>query len=220
MSLKVPPQSSLRLPTRFTASKSVRRRIYGIAGAAAFSLGMASPVLADLGSGDETRTAVSGYGGVASDAFRINLGNRGIQEIAWEELSDKPCYFGVTGKNPDVAPSKWTDNESICGGNSRIDSRKTVKFKDNPRYFVRGISVCTNNRSNHRLKGIKIYAAKLPAHNSRVDELTVTKKKEHTNCRTWHSPVYCPANEVAFGMDMRVKDGAVVGIALRCAPRT
>lgn len=160
---------------------------------------------------------MSGYAG--TDTVLINLGDRGIQKIAWQELSDRPCQFFVTGKNPDVSPSEWTDNEGFCGGISRSDSHKEVKWPDNPRYFVRGISVCTNGKSNHRMKGLKIYAAKLPAGSDAVDNLTVTDKAERTNCKDWHGPVYCPSGMVAFGMELRVKDDAVVGIALRCTPR-
>ena len=46
-----------------------------------------------------------------------------------------------------------------CAGNP--GNRKEVGFWDNPRYFVRGIAVCSSKTGNkERRKGIKLYAAK------------------------------------------------------------
>lgn len=179
-----------------------------------------NPAVASLDGNTASHTAVSGYAGSASDAFHVSLGDRGITQIAWEELSDRGCFISVTGKDPDNASDTSSSvNGDHCHGISRVDSRKTVKFKDNPRYFVRGIAVCTNNKSNHRLKGIKIVAAKLPTGNDDVQTLTVTNKKDRTNCKNWHQTVYCPSNKVASGLNVKVKDSAFVGIGLQCKAR-
>jgi hypothetical protein len=169
--------------------------------------------------GGVTNTAVSGYAGAASDAFSMSISEKGITAIDWEELTDHPCWIRISGKDPDDASDTRTYENDICGGTSRPDSHKSVEFKDNPRYFVRGISVCTNNKSNHRMKGLKIYASKLPTGNDDVEVLTVTNSKEHANCANWHTPVYCAADKVASGVNVKVKDGSIVGIGLQCKGR-
>lgn len=166
-----------------------------------------------------SETAISGYGGVASDSFTLDLGDEAMNEIAWQEGWDQPCYFRIRGKDPDDASSTDSRVENFCDGGLTAYSQKTVDFEDNPRYFVRGISVCNNNNANHRLKGIRIYASRLPVGNDDVETLNVTDVKERSNCDIWQPAVYCPANEVASGLQVRVKNGAAVGLGLVCKAR-
>lgn len=187
--------------------------------AAVAALGTPFVASAELDASTVSNTAVSGYAGQASEAATVSLGEKGITQIAWEELSDKPCHIELVGKDPDNASDTQWGVEDVCGGISRVDSRKTVKFKDNPRYFVRGIQVCSNNKNNHRLKGIKIFAAKLPAGNDDIQTLTVTNKKERTNCKNWHQAVYCPSNKVASGLNVKIDDHSIVGLGLECKER-
>lgn len=179
------------------------------------SLALATPAQASL-TGSVHVTDVSGYGGTST--VTVDLDHRGITKFRWYELYDSPCAFEATGKDPDDASDERGSWYRACD-NYRRDSEKIVRFKDNPRYFVRGLSVCTNGKKNHRLKGLKIWAAKLPAGNGVVDELTVTSKKERTNCKNWHGPVYCPDDQVASGVQLRMKDDSIVGVALECRRR-
>jgi hypothetical protein len=95
-------------------------------------------------------------------------------------------------------------------------SSRTVSFTYDVRYFIRGIAVCNNNNSNHRLKGIRIYPAKVWVTQQRVDELTAKEEASHTNCASWSSAEYCPANQVASAIVVHHSDKEITGLALRC----
>lgn len=165
-------------------------------------------------------TGISGYPGNDNDSFFLRLSEGyGVTEIAWEELNDRPCFITIDGKDPAHGSETTHSTESDCGGKSRIDSRKTVRFKNNPRYFVRGVAVCSNNKKNHRMKGVKIYAAELPSGTSSVEKVSATFSKDHANCRNWHTPVFCPSGKVAHGLNVEFSDGSIVGLGLHCQGR-
>ncbi len=98
---------------------------------------------------------------------------------------------------------------------SLSDWTKAVRFNGNPRYFIRGVAICNNNKGNQRLKGVRIYAAKVWATEERVDGLTSSEAEDHPNCSTWDNPVYCPANNVASAVVVHHNGGRLP--VWRCA---
>ena len=108
----------------------------------------------------------------------------------------------------------------ICGGSAVpfvVGSlTKTVSFDGNARYFVRGIAACTNTRSNHRVKGVWIYAAKVWATQEQVDALSASDQEDRPNCDQWHSAVYCPTGQIASAIVAHHSDREITGLALRC----
>ena len=197
---------------------STPRRLVGVF-AAGMSAFVPTVATANLDNDTESTTAISGYSGYADESFTLDLGDEGITEISWQEGWDQPCYFQIRGKDPDDASDTDTETRNFCDGGLTAYSQKTVEFEDNPRYFVRGISVCNNNNDAKRLKGIKIYASKLPVGGDDVDVVGVSDMQDRSNCDIWQPAVYCPSGKVASGLEVRVKNGSAVGLGLVCKAR-
>jgi len=175
-----------------------------------------------------TTTTVSGANGDASTEV-AGAASRGVYGMKWSETADMPCYWEPQWRNInngyDVSGGVAYNG---CRGGSRSDT-KTVLF-DNPRLYVRGVAVCKSTDSL-RVKGIKIYPAKVWATKAQIDSITTPKVEQRTNCGTWKSPVYCPRGTVAtsvvfhhsadsgvkfVGVAVPVYGDSVVGIALKC----
>jgi hypothetical protein len=177
-----------------------------------------------LNSGNST--AISGYVGDPGESFTITLYDGGvITEVHWSEWYDKPCLIGIRGRDPEGGNATW-DERNLCGlERDEPQNAKSVGFFSNSRYFVRGLSVCSNDRLNHRMKGIALLAAKLPPDSSEIIPIAYPDTDpqdgtaRHVNCKDWAEWVYCPSTQVAYGLDVHVKDGAIVGLALRCVGR-
>jgi hypothetical protein len=164
-------------------------------------------------------TGISGFAGKPSEARVVDIKEAAVTRVLWREHWDKPCQVTITGKDPDDARPTVDIGAYICLGGGAPLSAREVSFEGNPRYFVRGISVCTNNRDNHHLKGMEIVATRPQPDSTTVETVTVTDKASHPNCATWHPAVFCAANMVANGISLEVEDKAIVGMRLRCVAR-
>ena len=103
------------------------------------------------------------------------------------------------------------------GSSGNPGNRKEVGFWDNPRYFVRGIALCSSKTGNkERMKGIKLYAAKARLTKSEVEELTTAVIEDHTNCGTWNAAVFCPADQAATALIIHRADRSITGLGLKC----
>ena len=162
------------------------------------------------------QTAVSGNHGGTTWSFGID-GTRGITGLSIGEKSDDPCYMSLEKKDDDDGSDTTSPYTSQCnGGAHSVDLN--VSFPNNPRYFVRGISVCLSNSG--KVKGVAIVAAKLPAGSSDVEELVDFTSDQLTNCSTWKPWVYCPTNSIAQGMLIEADGDTFVGLALDCDYRS
>ena len=151
----------------------------------------------DWKNGTESETAVSGVRGTIRHS--LDIGQQALRGLTWSERYDRPCYFKTLnrdlddGKDLTVSPY-WNG----CGDN--WGNTKQVDFDNNARYYVRGLAVCdSKNAGNDRVKGIRIYAAKVWKTKKVIDPLSVKSEAKHANCDTWRSAVYCPSNAVAHG---------------------
>jgi hypothetical protein len=183
-------------------------------------------------------TAVSGYSSSSTTTIGPwEAGFGALFGIRWTELSNKPCHFVVEIRNLETGTPSSHSNDSVdlCEPNepSAFDLVgtihmvlgdveealwKTASFESNPRYVMRGVAVCTNGNANHRLKGIRVYAAKVWKSSDQVDALTITEQRSRPNCDVWASPVYCPANNVVTELVVHHTNGAATGLGLRCRP--
>lgn len=178
-------------------------------------------------------TDVSGFRGSVQWVTELPGPNL-LKGIKWAEHSDKPCVLAlVIGQmwQPSIrydAPAAW----ERCGGNQSsavllIDnSMRMAQFTDTYEY-VSGISVCTNNADNHRLKGISLEGSIVryfPAGNGITEHFSVhalsatntRSARQPSNCNRWHNAVRCPSEQVAVGLAINYEDDAMVGLALRC----
>ena len=185
--------------------------------------GSASAVTAQRTVDPVSTTAVSGY--TSSDVTWLSVGGAGnvaIKGLTWREDADKPCHMAISERGLAEATPWDAPSMDICGIVSSYliatATERVLSFDANPRYFLRGIAVCNNDKSNHRLKGIRIYAAKVWSTQQQVDELTMSQQTSLTNCDRWDSAVYCPADNVASAVVVHHNNKEITGLALRCRP--
>jgi hypothetical protein len=172
--------------------------------------------------GDQsTRTSYSGWAGTISTTGEVGMiegGMSGLIGITWYEDSDQPCHLGTHLRTLTQGSEAYIDGDfKHCAGNP--GNIKSVGFWDNPRYFVRGIAVCSSRTGkSERVKGIKLYAAKAWLTKPEVEELTTAVMEDHTNCGTWNAAVFCPADQAATSLIIYRADRSITGLGLRCRP--
>lgn len=179
--------------------------------------------------GGESETASSGKSG----GVRQYIGedpSAGLRGVTWYEAGDVPCRFDshirfaangyhiATGRYfSGCGPSTWGNKKSVM-----LDSDSNLS----PREFVRGVAICDNNANNHRLKGIRLYSAKVWTTKKQVDALNGSVSDKHTSCKVWKPAVYCASGTVATTMVLHVDrqsgtfggwSDAVQGISLICS---
>jgi hypothetical protein len=125
-----------------------------------------------------------------------------------------------------IAPAAHFRQRSKENGLSWLecDSPRSILsagFSENPRFFVRGIEVCTSSveKNFERVKGIRVTGAKVWQARERVDELRRTDDRTRPNCPpdSWHRPAFCNTGFVAQGLNMYSnEEGALTGIGLHC----
>jgi hypothetical protein len=91
---------------------------------------------------------------------------------------------------------------------------------------VRGISICDNGTDNHRLKGIRLYKAKIWKTKKQIDVIDGYVGASHpANCEVWKKAVYCPTGMIATSLILHTDtqgvwtgawSDAVQGISLIC----
>ena len=187
--------------------------------------------------------AISGNGGyaapldieIASILHRINLAEKGdrpclVQARYWFERStnDQPPELETSGDNA------WanTCNGSLTSGTGALRSPANNKAaaipgrvepdSDGARRAAVGVAVCLNGKRT-RVKGIRIYGAKIEANGQIVRESALNDDFQRTNCKTpWASASMCGNLRVVTGLDLQFSKplgnskNELVGIGVRC----
>ncbi len=164
-------------------------------------------------------TPVSGYDG-RLEALELGTANGQAVYGLWSrESGNRPCQLAVRARNLNANSTDATagDIATDCTSGTKM---LEVNFSDNPRYFVRGIGVCSSKTGNKkRMKGFKIVAAKVWQTKRQIDDLATTETDTRNNCAgDWHDTVYCDPGDVASGVNVywdRDED-AITGLGLRC----
>lgn len=142
----------------------------------------------------------------------------GITGIEWWERADKPCRIQARSLSLDPTIGKASSNDkSICNGDS--GNGKSVSFVGS-RNYLRAVAACTNDKkdsSNNRLKGLRIYPARVDADGT-VTALSTYEEVRHTNCPAsgWHPVASCPAGHIATGLRVHHNGDWFRGISLKC----
>lgn len=157
-----------------------------------------------------------------------------LQEIRWTEYADQPClltittgsfYGGQSYFRPELKICDWPSytlsdppslKEIMRGSFEEVASWKTVKFANNPRYFIRGVAVCKSSKDNNRIKGIRIYPAKVWTSPRAIDVINAPDEASRTNCGTWDAPAFCPANYIAVELMVYHRLHQITGLGLTC----
>jgi len=172
------------------------------------NIAMAEPVL----TGTLHKTNISGFLGNKREVIGSTSKYHAISSIVASENADKPCWLRLykgSLNTQDNFLSNWFDQ---CGPSTNM---KLVGYGEYSSIKVRGVRVCTNNKDNHRLKGIRLYGAKVNK-NGTLTIQTGYDEFKRTNCKAWHKPVYCPSNMVATKLIVEYSGDGINGLGLKC----
>ena len=169
---------------------------------------------------DVSSTAISGF-----DASQRTIKEPGdsaiLSGLEMDETGDKPCFIRAHWWRftPENVPQELTTVFNICP--KSLDGDKSILFPNarDTKTGVRAIQVCNNGQNNHRLKGVKIFAASIDQNQSgKVVSSNSTRSFERTNCNPpWKAVRECPGSEVAVGLIVEHTAEEVTGLGLRCA---
>lgn len=118
-------------------------------------------------------TPISGFPGDHLTQEKLNFGlHQGIAWLDFGENNNIPCYLGINARNLDGQSDKEEKGLSW----QKCDAPRSILsdgFSENPRFFVRGIEVCTSGveKNFERVKSFRVTAAKVWQTRERVDEL-------------------------------------------------
>lgn len=172
---------------------------------------------AEQGSNVNT-TAVSGFSG---SAVTVNLESPlALTGIGTRENGDKPCQVTYSFRNLNSGSGQAGRDTNLTCVSGNSSSRKDAILGDN--FYVYSVQVCTtnvNNTARSRVKGIRIWGARVNPDNSNVRRTQTQQSFERTNCPNdgWRNRVRCPKNKVAVGLELHEGERGLSGVALICA---
>lgn len=157
----------------------------------------------------------SGYGPTDILEPTGGLNYQGLYQVSMWEDTDVPCKIQAKFRhlNTYVGKQVTWDNFGQCGVNA--STKRTVKFTDTESY-VRGVNVCLNNAGD-RVKGMRIYGAKLNRSTGALTNLSGFKGWSRPNCDDWQTIRYCPPGKVATRLIVEDEPGnGIQGVRLTC----
>lgn len=170
--------------------------------------------------GPNDDTPVSGF--TAANRILREPGSHAIlYGLDFDEVGDKPCLIVAHWWRftDDGKPQDFTTRFDICS--SPADGDKSIVFANarETKTGVRGIQVCNNSSSNHRLKGAKILGATIDGVTGAVQSTGTSKSFERTNCSPpWKATRTCEAGQIAVGLFIEHSSEEITGLALDCSP--
>ncbi|MDR4516316.1 MAG: hypothetical protein MRK00_02835 [Nitrosomonas sp.] len=179
--------------------------------------------------GTDSETAISGKSGIKQQATitKVSSNTFAMRGLEWKEGGDLPCRIQTLLRSLNDGsdtPTGWYWQE--CPGEN-WGNKKEASLDSNSRYYVRGLAVCdSKNKGNNRIKGIKVYAAKVWKTKEQIDLIKSPVAASHANCGTWKPAVYCPSGSIAHGVIIHTEletalfggsGKSAVGFALKCA---
>ncbi|MEM1115436.1 MAG: hypothetical protein AAF845_12620 [Bacteroidota bacterium] len=200
--------------------------------------------------GPTTTTSTSGSGGTSnglltSDDVRDSSWQSShaiLSRISIAEAGDNPCALrGRYWRSPSAW--SWNETQSVVGCDNETGFRHSDEGysrrmagrqpdSNNPT-AIRGLQVCTNDRSgrNLKLKGLRVFMATVNQDGSGqvTPDAGLTDAFERPNCRTWTPRVTCPSGQVGVGLKVYYHNGQndrgrnaqtnpdrITGLALQC----
>jgi hypothetical protein len=142
--------------------------------------------------------------GEASDIYALGL-------ISWGERWDSPCWMRAYKSEINGAAVSTVGDFDRC---TTTGPNKTVGWLNNSSIFATGLAVCTNAGSD-RLKGIQLLGGIILG-NGVLVPAALPMVTTHTNCNTWHAPVFCPAGQVATRLRIHHTGDEVRALSLGC----
>lgn len=178
----------------------------------------------------ETTTAVSGLRGTAGSVVRAPGRDAFLVGIGVDEQGggNEPCLLETHFSRRNAAAfenvvTRWHQDPCDADRSGAYRDAGTSAGGSQPEGpsslpAIAGISVCTNDRDNRRLKGIRISTARGFDADGRLFDFPYPPGGfERANCAQWHDPVVCPTGTLATGLEIFRHGDGVGGLALRCA---
>jgi hypothetical protein len=158
-----------------------------------------------------TYTARSGFAGTTITSIGAPSGEHAVNFVTSGERANRPCDLIVSKSNIDGSIDTINAEWDACVNTSI----RGAGFASGTGIYVRGIAACTNNNANHRVKGIQVFGASIAA-NGTVTPLGVDDWFSRPNCATWHTPVFCPAGQIATKVRVHRTGDEINGLSLGC----
>lgn len=198
---------------------SKRFKILGISLLATLALGSATALAAATKYKFDgyQRTQVTGKkdGSIVVKEVSTDDDYQGLYEITMWEEQDKPCK--LRGKFRDLNSYYGKrDVFDICYTSANSGTKKTLSFT-NTETYIRGVNVCMNKKGD-RIKGLRIYGAKLNRDTGQVQNLNNPKEWKRPNCHEWRTARFCGPGKLATGIRIQQATGSrsIQGLALEC----
>jgi hypothetical protein len=169
----------------------------------------------------ETEEAVIGAQG--------SYGERAVYSFAVQESGDEPCQITMFARGLPQSKAGTGQQSIFALGTSHAahdsykkhcnGATKTVRVGED--FFGTAIQVCTNDKSNNRVKGLKLWGASVDANGKLTPNSTPTEFAL-PNCSKWHTKVSCDTGEVITGVKgvAPTKNGSTEGfsgVSIRCS---
>lgn len=129
----------------------------------------------------------------------------------------KPTFSRRTSVESRIFSTRWWQDP--CD-RDQSGSYESVGLWGNQFSGIAAISVCTNDRDNQRLKGVRIETIRGFSSNGELYDLPQTGSDPvfaAPNCSQWHRKVTCSAGKFAVGLEIFADGDGVSGLALVCA---
>lgn len=160
-----------------------------------------------------TKTQTSGNAGSATKKIGGDGDFKALYELSFWEDGDHPSHIEARLRHLNTLSTA----SYLWDGGVYKNDKKTIAFT-NTDTFIRGVQVCLSNSG--RLKGVRIYGAKLDRAKGTLSNTSGSQSFERPNCNSWQVAHYCPAGKVATKLvikhDNETPRASAVGLALEC----
>ncbi|WP_137699821.1 serine hydrolase domain-containing protein [Marimonas lutisalis] len=172
--------------------------------------------------GSDTKTKVSGPHG-DDDTTKRPGQHAWLYGMKMDEVGDRPCFveaYWWRFTDQDLRQD-FTTRFNVCGKTVNGDKEAILTDAVRDRKAVTSLQVCTNNKNNSRLKGVKLWGGYIDRNNSgKVTDANTIRQFSRANCKDWKKVRDCPTGQAAVGFDIEYNDDEIVGLALHCAKPT
>lgn len=167
--------------------------------------------------GDATRSDVSGHSSSTKKSHYAANASTALYGLSMWEEGDRAIAFQVNQAKLSPTGGEVSAGSVIkfAGYNER--SKKTVSLGND--HYIEGIKICTSgekgNTAKKRLKGVKLYGARLRSDGS-IQSGVTTATFKRANCKQWEKKAMCPKGQLAYAVTMYRGDKGINGASLLC----
>lgn len=166
-------------------------------------------------------TGISGFN-AKSETIKEPGEDAFLYGIEFDEVGDKPCFIlAHWWRNAsDDVQKDFTTKFNICKKTVTGDQSLIFSNGASEQKAVSAIQVCSNNKNNHRIKGVKLFGSFVDRNSDgKVTDITAPALTfQRPNC---HEPFKakraCNDGNVAIGLVIEHTDDEITGLGLKCA---